>query len=199
MSDVSAQLPIFPLQAVLFPGGVLPLRVFEARYVDMLAQCYRNDTEFGVNLVVEGAEVSNLAVPHAVGVSARIRAWDDSEAGVLQIVVQGEQRFLIKDVELDPQRRLLAHVTWIDEPLPQAVPEGFGKLVDLLAVIIADAGDKHFPLPHQMDDAGWVGMRLAAVLPIPPLARQRLLELDDPVSRLEIIRTYLEQHGLIKA
>lgn len=198
MSDTMAQLPIFPLQAVLFPGGTLPLRVFEARYVDMLAQCYRNDTEFGVNLVVEGAEVSHLAVPHAVGVSARITAWDDSETGVLQVVTQGQQRFLIKDVELDAERRLLAHVVWIDEPLEQAVPEGFDKLVDLLAAIIADAGDKHFPLPHRMDEAGWVGMRLAAVLPVPMLARQRLLELDDPVSRLEIIRTYLEQHGLIK-
>lgn len=198
MSDASAQLPIFPLQAVLFPGGVLPLRVFEARYVDMLAQCYRNDAEFGVNLVVEGAEVSNLAVPHAVGVSARIRTWDDSEAGVLQIVAQGEQRFLIKDVELDAQRRLLARVSWIDELPPQALPDGYGKLVDVLAAIIADAGDKHFPLPHQMDDAAWVGMRLAAVLPIPMLARQRLLELDDPISRLEIIHTYLKQHGLIK-
>lgn len=199
MSDAASQLPIFPLQAVLFPGGVLPLRVFEARYVDMLAQCYRNDTEFGVNLVVEGAEVSHLAVPHAVGVSARISAWDDSEPGVLQIVARGEQRFLIKDVELDAQRRLLAHVAWMDEPPAQAVPDGFGKLVELLAAIIADAGHKHFPLPHQMGDAGWVGMRLAAVLPVPMLARQRLLELDDPVSRLEIIRTYLEQHGLITA
>lgn len=198
MTDTMAQLPIFPLQAVLFPGGTLPLRVFEARYVDMLAQCYRNDAEFGVNLVVEGAEVSHLAVPHAVGVSARITAWDDSEPGVLQVVAQGQQRFLIKDVELDAERRLLAHVVWIDEPPEQAVPEGFGKLVELLAAIIADAGDKHFPLPHSIDDAGWVGMRLAAVLPVPMLARQRLLELDDPISRLEIIRTYLEQHGLIK-
>jgi Lon protease-like protein len=198
MTNPEARLPIFPLQTVLFPDGILPLRVFEARYVDMVARCLREDTVFGVNLVAQAGAPGRAAVPHVVGVSARILECDAEQPGVLQILTRGERRFLIRDIEIGPGRLLQAEVKWLDEPGPEPLPEGFEALVTLLTAIIADAGTKHFPPPHRFEDANWVGMRLASVLPIPLLARQRLLELDDTLSRLEIIRTWLEQHGLTK-
>ncbi|MGL1832005.1 LON peptidase substrate-binding domain-containing protein [Rhodocyclaceae bacterium SMB388] len=191
-----SRLAIFPLQTVLFPGGVLPLRIFEARYMDMTTQCLRDDTVFGVNLIADGAEVGLPAQPHPVGVSARITTWDMAQPGLLQVVTVGERRFRILRTELGANRLLMADVQWLAEPPVVALPEGFSALVSLLRAIIDDVGDAHFPEPHHLDDAGWVGMRLAGVLPMSLTARQHLLELDDPIARLEIIRAWLEQEGL---
>lgn len=191
-----ALLPIFPLQTVLFPGGVLPLRVFEARYMDMTTRCMREGTVFGVNLIARGAEVGAPAVPHSMGVSARITSWDMTEPGMLHLVTCGERRYRIRHSELGTNGLLLAEVDWLDEPPSQAVPADCSGLVTLLKAVTEDAGEAHFPPPHHFDDASWVGMRLAGVLPIPMPARQLLLELDDPLARLEIIRAYLDQQGL---
>ncbi len=191
------RLPIFPLQTVLFPGGVLPLRVFEARYMDMTARCMRADTVFGVNLIARGSEVGTPAIPHSLGVSARITSWEMTGPGMLHLVTRGERRYRIRSTECAPDGLLLAEVDWLEEPPGQEVPDGFAGLVALLKAITVDAGATHFPEPHHFDDAGWVGMRLAGLLPIPMAARQLLLELDDPVGRLEIIRAYLEQQGVM--
>lgn len=189
-------LPVFPLQTVLFPGGVLPLRIFEARYMDMTTRCLRENDVFGVNLIAEGHEVGTPAVPHAVGVSARIIDWDMAQVGVLQVVTRGERRFRILNSETAPDGLLMAEVAWLEEPPLVALPEGYEGLVTLLKAIVDDVDTLHFPEPHHFDEAGWVGMRLASVLPIPMAARQGLLELDDPLVRLDILRHWLEQQGL---
>lgn len=194
--DLPSRLPIFPLQTVLFPGGVLPLRIFEARYMDMTTQCLRDDTVFGVNLIADGAEVGQPAQPHPVGVSARITSWDMAQPGLLQVVTVGERRFRILRTEVGANRLLMADVEWLADPPVVALPEGFSALVSLLSAIIEDAGEAHFPAPHHLHEAGWVGMRLAGVLPLSLTARQHLLELDDPLVRLEIIRAWLEHEGL---
>ena len=195
-STMTDRLPIFPLQTVLFPNAVLPLRVFEARYMDMTSRCLKDNTVFGVNLIAEGPEVGAPAIPHAVGVSARITEWDMSEPGLLHLVTVGEQRYRIVHAEVGENGLLMADVEWIDPAPACPIPQDCAGLVVLLATIVQDAGAKHFPEPHRLDDAEWVGMRLAGVLPIPLLARQRLLELDDPIQRIEIINTYLRQQGL---
>lgn len=189
-------LPIFPLQTVLFPGGVLPLRIFEARYMDMSTRCLRDESVFGVNLIAEGSEVGQPAVPHPVGVTARITAWEMEQPGLLQLVTVGERRYRIHRTEIARNGLLMAEVEWLPHAPPLPLPDGFSALVTLLEAIIEDAGEEHFPAPHFLDNAEWVGMRLAAVLPIPMEARQRLLELDDPIDRIEIIRCYLEDQGL---
>jgi Lon protease-like protein len=191
-------LPLFPLQTVLFPGGLLPLRIFEARYMDLAARCLKDDSVFGVSLIAAGVEVGAAAEPHPVGVSARIVSCDMAQPGVLNIVARGEQRYRIQRTEVGPNNLLLGEVEWIAAPPPAAVPADFSVLVDLLQVILADAGEERFPPPFKLDDAGWVSNRYAEILPIPMLARQRLLELSDVQSRLEIIRTYLQQRGLLK-
>lgn len=197
--DDRSLLPIFPLQTVLFPGGVLPLRVFEARYMDMTARCMREGSVFGVNLIARGVEVGTPAVPHSLGVSARIMSWDMAEPGMLHLVTHGERRFRIRHSQVGADGLLLAEVDWLAEPQAQAVPAEYAGLVTLLKAITEDAGEQHFPPPHHFEDASWVGMRLAGLLPIPMPARQLLLELEDPLGRLEIIRAYLDQQGLAPA
>ncbi|NMG75565.1 LON peptidase substrate-binding domain-containing protein [Aromatoleum diolicum] len=197
MSDPRERLPLFPLQTVLFPGSVLPLHVFEARYMDLATRCLKDGTVFGVNLIAEGAEVGATAIPHAVGVSARITEWDMPQPGVLNIVTRGERRYRILQTEAGANGLLLGEVEWLAEPRPVPVPDDCMSLVTLLRAIVEDAGDVRLPPPHDFGDAGWVGMRYAELLPIPALAKQSLLELDDALGRLAIIRKFLEQRGLL--
>lgn len=194
--DLPGVIPIFPLRTVLFPDGVLPLRVFEARYMDMTARCMRNGSVFGVCLIAEGNEVGQPAEPHEVGTSARIVSWDMAQPGLLHLVTQGERRFRILSTEVTPDKLLMAQVEWLPENPPEPFPTGFNPLLALLQVMIEDIGLEHFPLPHRFDDAEWVGMRLSTVLPMPDEIRQQLLELDDPLIRLAVLRQFLSSQGL---
>ena len=193
----AVEIPIFPLGTVLFPGGVLPLKLFEARYLDMAARCMRSNAPFGVCLISEGGEVGEPAVPHGLGTIARIVDWDMPQAGLLFIKTVGGERFRIIERRLQPDRLQTARVVPLPEPAPQPVPEALQGALPLLKAIIEDTGSEAFAEPHRLDDATWVGYRLAEVLPIPSLARQRLLELDDTLSRLEILHRYLAQHNLL--
>jgi len=190
------RLPLFPLHTVLFPGGLLPLRVFEARYVDLVTRCLRDGTLFGVNLIAEGKEVGAPARPHATGTSARVVTCDVPQPGLMLVSVVGERRYRILDTETGPNGLLTADIEWLPERAPMAVPADQAVLVAVLRGIMGDLGEEHFPAPHRFDDADWVGMRLASVLPISLRARQALLELELPIDRLEIIRRYLAQQGL---
>ncbi|HRQ57447.1 MAG TPA: LON peptidase substrate-binding domain-containing protein [Azoarcus taiwanensis] len=195
-ADQPCRIPIFPLRTVLFPGGVLPLRVFEARYMDMTARCMRESGVFGVCLIAEGSEVGQPAVPHAIGTSARIITWDMVQPGLLQLVTHGEQRFRILSAEAGSDGLLSADVEWLPAEPAESLPEGSNPLVALLQVIIQDSGELHFPPPHRFDDAEWVGMRLSSVLPMPDEIRQQLLELEDPLTRIAVLRTFLTSQGL---
>lgn len=192
-----AEIPLFPLGVVLFPDGVLQLKLFEARYLDMAARCMKSGTPFGVCLIREGGEVGEPAVPHSVGTVAHIIDWDMQQAGVLFISARGGARFRVVERTIQADKLQTARVEWLAEPPVQAVPPTLADMLPLLRAVIADAGDAVIPPPHRLDDATWVGYRLAEILPIPPEARQRLLELDDTVSRLEILHVYLKQHKLL--
>ncbi|MDO9599513.1 MAG: LON peptidase substrate-binding domain-containing protein [Azoarcus sp.] len=194
--STSVSLPLFPLNTVLFPEGLLPLRVFEARYMDMVTRCMREGSSFGICLIAAGPEVGEAALPHPVGTEARIERWEMDEPGVLSIIVRGARRFRIVDHEVERDGLLNGEVVWLPEPAVQPVPAAQADILPLLQVLAAEAGDR-MPQPHRFDDAAWVGARYAEMLPIPAVARQRLLELDDVVSRLEIMQQYLRQHGLI--
>ena len=190
------RIPIFPLRTVLFPGGVLPLRIFEARYMDMTARCMREGGVFGVCLIADGSEVGQPAIPHAVGTSARIITWDMAQPGLLHLVTHGEHRFRILSAEAGKDGLLSADVEWLPEEPAEPLPEGSNPLVALLQVIIEDSGELHFPPPHRFDDAEWLGMRLSSVLPMPDEIRQQLLELEDPLTRIAVLRTFLTSQGL---
>lgn len=193
-----AELSIFPLQAVLFPGGVLKLRVFEPRYLSLVKDCLKSEQPFGVCLIAEGRETGAPAAPHKVGTAARIAGWDMAQLGVLNITVRGEERFRILETTANREGLIRARIEPMapDPELP--VPQELCALVPLLQAMATDAGAERLPPPHRFDDAAWVGCRFSELLPMPLIARQKLLELDDPVSRLEIVFKFLAQRGLVK-
>ena len=190
------EIPLFPLNAVLFPGGYLPLRVFEQRYMDMVSHALREGTNFGICLIASGQEVGQPAQPHEVGTIARIGDWDMQQLGVLNIKVHGEQRFRILERHTEDSGLQRARVELIPNERPLHLPASLARLQPLMRVILADAGEA-VPAPHPLDDAVWLGNRYAELLPIPLLAKQKLMELDDTLLRVETIYQYLEQKGLL--
>ena len=191
-------LPLFPLNAVLFPGSTLSLKVFEQRYMTLVKDCFKNESGFGICLIAEGTEVGAPAKPHTVGTEARIVAWDMSQPGILNITVRGGERFRILESRADRSGLLQARIEPVAAEPALPVPERLAALVPLLQAMAADGGEERLPPPHRFDDAAWVGYRFCELLPIPAIARQRLLELEDPVSRLEIVFKFLAQRNLVK-
>lgn len=188
--------PIFPLNTVLFPGGLLPLRVFEARYMDMTRDCLKRDAPFGVCLIREGSEVGAPAVPEKIGCLAKILEWDMQQQGILNIKTRGGQRFRILEQRTGAQGLTTAEVELIPPEASAAVPAEFASCARLLEMVVADQGKPIFAEPHAFDDASWVGYRLAEILPVPLIAKQKLLELTDSLARLSILQRFLEGQGL---
>ena len=191
------EIPLFPLNAVLFPGGMLPLRVFEQRYMDMVTHALRDGTHFGICLISSGQEVGQPAVPQNVGTIARIGEWDMQQLGVLSIKVHGEQRFRILERRTESSGLQVAQIETIPNEPPLRLPSTLARLQPLMRVILGDAGDA-VPPPHNLDDAVWLGNRYAELLPISLMAKQKLMELDDSLLRVETIYQYLEQKGLLR-
>lgn len=191
------EIPIFPLNTVLFPGGTLSLKVFEQRYLDMAAACMRNMVPFGVCLIASGKEVGETAVPHEIGTLAHIGQGDMPQLGILMLSVRGGRRFRLLSQSTQPDGLLRAQVELLSEPEYQTVPDEQQGLLPLLRKIVSDLGPEKMPEPHAFDDATWVGYRLTEAVPVQPLAKQKLLELNDPISRLEILFAYLSQRKLV--
>jgi uncharacterized protein len=192
-------IPIFPLNTVLFPDGLLPLRVFEARYMDMTRDCMKRDRPFGVCLIQEGAEVGAPAIPEAVGCLARITDWDMQQQGILGLKTRGGQRFRIATRSADSRGLISAKIDLIAPEPHVRVPGQYAGCAKLVQMVVADQGKSVFAEPHAFDDAAWVGYRLADILPVPLVAKQKLLELTDSLQRLAILQRFLEQRGLAGA
>ena len=189
-------LPLFPLGTVLFPGGVLPLRVFEVRYVDMMRERMKAAQPFGVCLIKEGAEVGGPAVPFEVGCLAEIVDFDMQQPGVLNIRTHGGARFRVLETRSQADGLVRARAEGVDDDAPTPIPAAFSQCALMLRAILPKLPAEMIRTPHQLDDAAWVSNRLAEILPIQPLAKQRLMELAGPLMRLEIIHKYLTQQGL---
>lgn len=179
-------IPIFPLQTVLVPGGFLPLKIFEQRYLDMIRDCVRDDSVFGVCLILDGTRAEEAAHHACIGTLARIRDWNSLEGGLLGIVAQGQQRFSIEATRMRDNGLMMADVTDMPEASVVAVPEEMHLLSEIVARFM-DKLDANYPDFHKdkLQDAAWVGYRLAELLPIRNLERQALLEMDGPLERLE--------------
>ncbi len=191
-----ANLPLFPLGTVLFPGGVLPLRVFEARYVDMMRRCLKAGQPFGICLIKEGSEVGTPAVPHDVGCLATITDFDMQQMGVLHIRTQGAGRFRVLTTRTQLDGLVMASAEPIPDDAAVEVPVKFSACTLTLRAVLPRLPADVIPAPHKLEDASWVSNRLAQILPIQSLAKQRLMELPDPLMRLEIIHKFLAQQGL---
>ena len=190
-------IPLFPLNTVLFPGGLQPLKIFEQRYLDMAAACMKDNSPFGICLIDKGGEVGRAAVPHGVGTLATITNWEMEQLGILMITAQGGRRFRIIDSHVGPGNLLQGNVELLPENPTVPLPQERERLLPLLQRIVGDLGPERIPEPHRYDDAEWVGYRITEVLPIQNLAKQKLLELDDPLARLEILEKYLSQRKLL--
>ncbi len=190
------EIPLFPLNTVLFPGSLLPLKIFEQRYLDMAARCMKEGQVFGVCLIASGEESGQPAEPHPIGTLARITNWDMEQLGILMLTTRGEQRFRILKSRIN-DKLLEAEVEVLDDSDPTMFPPERDRLLPLLRKIVSDLGAERIPEPHRFDDAEWVGYRITEILPIQNLAKQKLLELDDPLMRLEILERYLDQRKLL--
>lgn len=187
-----AEIPIFPLRTVLFPGGQLPLRIFEQRYLDMVRNCAANDTGFGVCYIVDRDEEAAQAQSARVGTLARIVDWYTMEDGLLGLTTIGAARFVLGEERHTDAGLMMAEVDWLPEPSPTVVPVAFDLLSQVLARFMERASD-HYPdyQPELLHDAGWVGYRLSELLPLAGVEKQHLLEMSDPIDRLQTLQDLL--------
>jgi Lon protease-like protein len=185
-------LPLFPLNAVLFPGGPLSLRIFEPRYLDMVRDCARAGSGFGVCMILHGRESGEASVPAAVGTVARIVDFYTMPDGLLGIRAEGCDRFHVDRSRVRDNG--LAHGSvrfWPPEPQVQMPPE-FGLLSTILERLIDRSGSAFANATQdRYEDASWVGFRLAEALPLENRERQHLLQMTDPITRLDQLMHYL--------
>lgn len=195
-------LPLFPLSTVLFPGGRLPLRIFEPRYLDLIGRCHRQGQPFGVVALQKGREVRVAGAPeeelHDVGTLAYVRWLKTLQPGLLLIECRGAQRFRIQQRERLPHGLWTAEVQWLENDRPMTVPHelqaaagGLRQLLDRLA-----EDGVHPALPDfeeaDFDDCGWLANRWAELLPLSTVHKQQLMSLDNPLLRLELVVDWLQ-------
>jgi Lon protease-like protein len=159
-------IPIFPLHSVLFPGGPLALRIFEARYLDMVSRCLRDESGFGVALIREGDEVGQAAEVYEVGTLGEISYWEQRKDGLLGITVTGEQRFRILDSHVEANQLRIAEVELLPNPEAVALPEKYQHMVHLLERMLDQLGHPYITMERDIANAEWVGARLVELLPL---------------------------------
>ncbi len=186
------EIPLFPLRTVLFPGGPLPLRIFEARYIDMVGQCMKSESPFGVCMISHGKEVGEAADTVKTGTLARIIDWHTRHDGLLGITVIGEQRFRVEATRVEANQLVIASIEVLPDEPGIELPGEYLALSDLLHKLLDQAGHHYNDIPTRHNDASWVSYRLAEILPIKPKLKIQFLELTDPLIRLHQISELLE-------
>jgi Lon protease-like protein len=182
----TSEIPIFPLQTVLVPGGFLPLQIFEPRYLDMVRDCVRDERGFGVCLVLEDTAAHNKSQHALIGTLARVQDWNVMENGLLGITTRGHERFRIHSTRMRDNGLMIAEVGWIADLPAMPVPDSC-LLLSTFVDRFMDKLSANYPDydANRLVDASWVGYRLTELLPLKNLERQGLLELNNPVQRLE--------------
>jgi len=202
LREGAVRVPLFPLRTVLFPGGLLPLKVFEQRYIAMTKACLAEDRPFGVCLINRGDEVAPSAgapPPEfaAVGTLARITAWDMPQLGILHVAAEGLSRFKVERHEVEASGLVVADVTPIAAEPAVAMDAARAPLARLLELVASRVGPHQFPSRQDYDDASWVGYRLAEFLPLPLTVKQSMLEINDAGVRLTVLSKFLSDQRLI--
>ena len=202
-----SSLPLFPLGSVLFPGGLLALRVFEVRYLDMVRKCHQAGAPFGVVALTQGREVRQAGAPEEqfndVGTLAVIEQIDTPQPGLITLLCRGSQRFRITQRSHLPHGLWIADVGHIDPDLTVPIPQDLRKASTALAQVLHTLKQRDpetptaiVPTAAQLDDCGWVANRWCELLPVPLELKQRLMELDNPLVRLELVGDILERTGI---
>jgi Lon protease-like protein len=195
-------LPLFPLKTVLFPGGVLPIKVFEQRYITMTKVCLKDDKPFGVCFLKQGEEVpgadKTAGVEFApIGTLARIASWDMPQLGILHLRTEGGTRFHVQAHTVADDGLVVGQVIGLAPEVATPLPDVFKPLADFLELLINRVGKANFPAELVLTDASWVGYRLAEILPLPLPIKQSMLEINDSEVRLKVLAQFLKQQGLI--
>jgi Lon protease-like protein len=191
------QIPLFPLKAVLFPGGVLPLKVFEQRYIDMTKDCLREQKPFGVCMITGGEEVGAAAEFADIGTLSNIDDWDMPQLGILHLTTHGGQRFQVNSRTVEADGLNVAEVSLLEAEPKHEVAAEYAQLVRLLELLIERIGDSHFPAEKRFDDASWVSYRLAEILPLKLSIKQNMLEINDSTIRMKVLAQFMKQQGLV--
>jgi len=185
-----SELPLFPLNTVLLPGGPLTLQVFEARYVDMVARCLRGENRFGVVAIREGREVG-AATPYDIGTSAEIVDWHrEGSHGLLIIVAEGRDTFKLEQTRRESDGLYVGSVQWLPPLAPRPLPSEHEPLAALLRQLVESLPNWNRATFY--DDAVWVGARLIEILPLALAMKQSLLETQDALERLERLAAALK-------
>jgi Lon protease-like protein len=198
-------LALFPLQTVLFPGGLLHLKVFEARYLDLIGRCLREGSSFGVVALRQGGEVRRPGVDEAIelercGVMAELLDVDVAQPGIMQVRCRGGTRFALQATRQQDDGLWLGEASTIDDDIvvaPGAALEASARGLAQAIRALREQGATPFLEPLRLDDAGWVANRWCEILPIPLAARQRLMQLEDPLARLRLVDEFLREKGVI--
>ncbi len=186
-----SELPLFPLKTVLFPGGPLPLRIFEPRYLDMVSRCLKSNASFGVIGIRSGSE-TGPAEMFTVGTTADIANWYQDDDGLLAIMTIGRTRFRVEAVDRRPDGLYVAEATMLAGEASMNLPEEYGRLAVFLEQTMQEVASHYRDIDLHFDDATWVGHRLAEILPLELSVKQAMLEMDDPLERLERLAPILD-------
>jgi uncharacterized protein len=178
------ELPLFPLNTVLFPDGLLPLRIFETRYVDMVGRCMREGSPFGVIPIRSGAEVGGVVETAELGTTARIVDFSKLPDGLLGITCKGERKFKMLKLWQQPDGLNVGEIEYLPVEDPRELPDEYHHLGDLLRKVLPELGEPYSSMAGNFADASWVSARLAEILPVSAADKVGLLELDEPLARL---------------
>ena len=178
---------LFPLHTVLFPGGPLPLRIFETRYTDMVRRCMREQQTFGVVLIQDGDEAGEVATTATVGCSARVADFYTLQDGLLGITCVGEHKFRVRRVWRASDGLNMGEIDWLTPEPALALPAQHALLGATVRRAMAELAEQYQHVEKNFDDAAWVGARLSELLPIELNDKQVLLELEDPLARLDAL------------
>ena len=193
-----AQVPLFPLPLVLFPGGRLPLKIFEPRYLDMIGQCLRDESGFAIVMIRQGQQVmrspdSTLPSICRVGTYVRVIDFDRRDDGLLSIMVEGDVKVKVRNSRSQEDGLMLGDVEFLPLDADTAIPETFDHLATLLERFAEHEMVQRLGLQIDFESAVAVGGRLTELLPCPDPVKQFLLELTDPLERLEQLDDVVRQ------
>jgi Lon protease-like protein len=178
------EIALFPLHTVLFPGGPLPLRIFEPRYIDMVRRSLRTQTAFGVILVEGGGETGMVTATAGIGTTARIADFYSLPDGLLGVTCLGVRKFQLRGRRVQSDGLNLGEVDWLAAEREMELPGEYQHLGQLLRKVLPELGNFYQGVTKHFEDCAWVGYRLAEILPLSLSDKQYCLELDDPLARL---------------
>ena len=187
-------LALFPLNTVLFPGCLLDLQIFEARYLDMIGRCMKQGGGFGVVCILEGEQVGKAPQGVAnIGCEALIRDFQQQDNGLLGIRVEGVRRFRVEQTEVEKDQLLVAEVQWLPERPDTPLNEFDADLLALLMALGEHPMVASLDMPKAVDGKQSLANQLAYLLPFMEEDKLGLLAIDSPQQRLEAIQSLLER------